>query len=97
MPGSTVQGEELVNFVTGCARTGHPRTRKQVLAIVQQYLLKKGQFVIVSGKDSERGTEKISLRTAAALSQVRPIPMDRDTCTLDHYYQVLENALKENI
>lgn len=34
---SAREEEELLNFVFGCARIGFPRTRKQVLLIVQEF------------------------------------------------------------
>ena len=76
--------EELVNFLFGCSRIGYPRTRPQVLAIVQQYIDRRNLKKIVSNGWWQRFRErheKITLRSAAPLCQVRAMAMDRDIST----------------
>ena len=89
--------EELVNFLFGCSRIGYPRTRPQVLAIVQQYIDRRNLKKIVSNGWWQRFRErheKITLRSAAPLCQVRAMAMDRDS--IDRYFNILENTLCEN-
>ena len=97
-PSKPVQEEEeLVNFLYGCARIGYPRTRKQVLTIVQEHLIKKGSSKVVTNGWWQRFSkrhENLSLRTAAPLSLPRAKAMDRDT--IDHYFEVLESTMREN-
>ena len=94
----TVQEEEeLVNFLYRCARIGYPCTRKQVLTIVQEHLIKKGSSKVVTNgwwQRFRKRHENLSLRTAAPLSLPRAKAMDRDT--IDHYFEVLESTMREN-
>ena len=86
-----------MNFLYGCARIGYPRTRKQVLTIVQEHLIKKGSSKVVTNGWWQRFSkrhENLSLRTAAPLSLPRAKAMDRDT--IDHYFEVLESTMREN-
>ncbi len=39
---TTMEEEELAHFLIGCAAIGYPRTRTQVICIVQQHLRRKG-------------------------------------------------------
>ena len=95
---SIAEEEELVNFLFGCSRIGYPRTRKEVLALVQDRLRRKGYtHTITNGwwqRFRERNAERLSLRTAAPLSKPRAQATDRDT--FDRYYELLENTMKEN-
>ena len=38
---STIEEEELAHFLIGCAAIGYPRTRADVVSIVEQHLRKK--------------------------------------------------------
>ena len=94
---SVKEEEELVNFLVGCARIGYPRTRLQVLAIVQRYLIKNGCSRIVSSGWWQRFRERhqsLSLRAPAHLSKPRAMAMDRDT--IDRYFAILEDVLRDN-
>ena len=95
---AVAEEEELVNFLFGCSCIGYPRTRKEVLALVQDRLRRKGYtHTITNGwwqRFRERNAERLSLRTAAPLSKPRAQATDRDTS--DRYYELLENTMKEN-
>ncbi len=94
---TTHEEEELLNFLYGCARIGYPRTRKQVLCIVQEYLFRKGLNTVVCYGWWQRFRQRhnsLSMRTAAPLGLPRAQAMDRDTMT--RYFDILECALSEN-
>lgn len=89
--------EELVSFLLKCTRMGFPKTRNQVLGIVQQLIETKGMKVEVSGGWWDRFKQRhkhLSLRTAAALSISRAKATDPDT--IKQYYNILESTLRDN-
>ena len=94
---SVEEEEELTNFLVRTACIGYPRSKKQVLAIVQQCMDSKGMNKTVSDGWWDRYKERrkeLTLRTAIPLSFVRAMASDRDT--IDRYYDVLESNLLEN-
>ncbi len=83
---SIYEEEELVNFLIGCSHVGYPRTRPQVLAIVQQYIEKKKIKKIVSNGWWQRFRYRhpnISLRS---LSLPRAKAADR--AVIDKYFSI---------
>ena len=72
--------EELVNFLVGCSQIGYPRTRPQ-----------NGWWQKFRSRH-----KNISLRTAAPLSQARAMAMAMDRTSIDKYFNILENTLKDN-
>ena len=94
---SVYEEEELCNFLIGCSDIGYPRTRIQVLAIVQQYLDKKQVNKIVSNGWWQRFRSRhpgITLRSAAPLSLPRAKAADRSV--LDKYFAILKSTLVDN-
>ena len=94
---SVEEEEELSNFLMKCARIGYPKTRQQVLAIVQEILEKRRPDVNVTNGWWERFSkrhENVCLKSAIPLSYVRA--MAEDESSLDEYYNLLETTLREN-
>ncbi len=94
---SVKEEEELCNFLIGCSQIGYPRTRPQVLAIVQAYTVKKNIMKSVSNGWWQRFRQRhpnITLRSGIPLSLPRAMAMDRSS--LDRYFSILESALKDN-
>lgn len=95
---SLSEEEELVSFLLGCAAVGYPRTRKDVLALVQDIVRSKG---IVAGIVSDgwwAGFRKrhgeVTLRSAIPLSLARA--KATDPAVIENYFDLLENTLGEN-
>lgn len=89
--------DELVCFVTRCARIGYPHTKKQVLAIVQQIIDNKGIETVISNGWWERFCgrhPKLTLKTAIPLGHARAIATD--PVVVNNYYDELERVLKSN-
>lgn len=78
-PYLSVEEEELGNFLIQVARIGYPHTKKQVLALVQQMLSRKGINATVSNGWWERYCKrnpKVTLRSAVPLSLARASATD---------------------
>ena len=89
--------EELVVFLVRTADIGFPRTIAQVLALVQQVLDFKGIDKVCTHGWWQRFCQrhkKVSLRTAVPLSMVRAKATDVET--LEKYFDILEDSLKQN-
>ena len=100
-PGPTpylnIEEEELASFLTQCSRIGYPHTRQQVLGIVQDIVNAKKIDVGVTNGWWERFRQRhpyLTLKTSVPLSYLRTMAQDRDS--IDRYYDLLENTLKEN-
>ena len=62
---------ELVNFEVQCSKVGNARSRKDVLAVVQQALRAKGKDVLVTGdwwESLKHRHPEITLRSAEPLA-----------------------------
>ena len=71
--------EELASFILQIARIGYPRTKAQILALVQQIIENKGIKAIVSNGWWERFLQRHSqlpLRSAVPLSMKHAIATD---------------------
>ena len=94
---SDYEEEELVNFLVESARIGYARSKKQVLAIVQGVVAKKGLNVVVSigwwGSFQRRHSD-VTIRSAERLSYARAVSSSPEI--VDHYYDVLEQTLVDN-
>ena len=94
---SEEEEEELVNFLIKCGRIGYPKTRAQVLAIVQDILSKRRPGISVTNGWWERFSKRhpgICLKMSVPLSYVRA--MAEDEVQLDSYFNLLETTLFEN-
>ena len=89
--------EEVINFLLNCVHVGYPHTRKQVMALVQDIVDRKGIKATTScgwWDQFQKRNPRISLRIAAPLSHVRAMASDKES--LNRYFDVLENTLKDN-
>jgi hypothetical protein len=89
--------EEIVHFLQKCATIGYPRTRQQVLALVQAIMNDKGIECGVSEGWWRRFNERhpdLAIRTAIPLSQARAMATDR--VIIGKYFDLLEETLNEN-
>ena len=94
---SIEEEEELTNFLIKCSRIGYPKTRQQVLGIVQEIVSKRRPDVSVTNGWWERFSKRhpnVCLKTSVPLSYVRA--MAEDEASLDGYYDLLETTLHEN-
>ena len=88
---------ELVNFIVECAKLGYARSRKDVLALVQEVVRSKGKEAVVTGGwwESFKGRHpNITLHSAESLTYARAVASD--PAILDRYYDLLERTLIEN-
>ena len=88
---------ELVQFLTRCAGIGYGKSRKEVIALVQRILDKKGILKMVTNGWWESFCHRhpnISLRSGASLSLARARASDPEM--VSRYFDLLERTLKEN-
>ena len=88
---TTVEENELVQFLIRCSSIGYGKSRKEVLALVQHVLDNKNISSTVSGGWWEsfcRRHPNLSLRTAAPLSLVRAQVSDPEM--MSRYFETLE-------
>ena len=91
---SDEEEDELVQFLLNCASVGYPRSRMEVIAIVQQICDQRNIDAVVSHGWWERFCSrhpKISLRSAAVLSYARVRGASQEA--IDEYFDILENIL----
>ncbi len=94
---SLKEEEELSHFLIKRARIGYPKTRQQVLGIVQEIVGQRRPDVAVSGGWWERFSNRhpqVCLKTSIPRSYVRAMAEDEES--LDGYYRLLEDTLLEN-
>ena len=95
---SLSEEEELVSFFLGCAAVGYPRTRKDVLALVQDIVKSKGHETGIVTDGWWAGFKKrhpeLTLRSAIPLSLARA--KATDPAVIEKYFDLLENTLCEN-
>ena len=89
--------EALVTFLVHCASVGYPRSRKDVLVIVQGVLDKKGYSRIVSHgwwESFRKRHPDITIRKAEALSNPRYVCVTPEV--INNYSDLLEEMLIDN-
>ena len=88
--------EELVSFLCRLSDIGYPKTRKQVVDLVNQIAITRGRTEIsMSWWDSfRRRYSHLSLRSASTLSVARANASDPQR--IEHYFDILEETLREN-
>ena len=94
---SNKEEEELVNFILGCSSIGFPRSRKEIIAIVQNVMLEKGHNITVTNGwwDSFRKRYPfLTLRSPEPLSHARAICSSSDV--INKYFDLLEETLEQN-
>lgn len=88
--------EELVCFLLRCASIGYPRSRLEVIAIVQRLCDRRGLTKVVSHGWWEsfcRRHRNITLRVPAPLSLARA--KASDVAVINNYFDMLETTLVE--
>ena len=89
--------EELVSFILGCASIGYSKTIKEILVVVQRTLESRGAHKVVSygwWESFRKRHPNLTLRVATSLSKARMLASNR--MVLDHYFDLLEETLREN-
>ena len=89
--------EELSTFLIRCSRIGYPKTRQQVLSIVQEIVSRRQKDVTITNGWWERFSKQhpqVSLRTSVPLAYARA--MAEDESSIEGYYNLLETTLHEN-
>lgn len=84
-------------FLSGSAAVGYARTKKEIIALVQQVVdAKKINRVVTEGwwASFNRRYGNLTLWTAEKLSYVRAVASNPDI--LDHYYSLLQKTLLDN-
>ena len=89
---SEQEEEELVRFILGCVSVGYPKTRKEILSLVQTQVEKS---ISHGWLDSFcKRHPNLTFRTPAPLSIARAIAVDEDA--LGRYFDLLERTLGDN-
>ena len=94
---TVAEEEELCNFLVQVASIGYPRTKQQVLGIVEDILASRGIVKTVSNGWWERFVRRnprITLRSGIPLSLARASASDPEM--LLRYYDTLEHTLRVN-
>ncbi len=91
--------EELVRFLSGCAKIGYGKSKKQVLCLVEAILMKKRgvpSAPVTKGwwESFQRRHPQLSLRCPETLSYARAIASSRGV--IDDYFDLLEETLVRN-
>ena len=94
---SEEEEEEMVGFLVNCARIGFPRSRSEVIRIVQQVCDRRGVTCVVSHGWWERFCQRhpsICLRTPTTLSHARVKGASPEA--IGAYFDTLEETLSRN-
>ena len=89
--------EEMVGFLVNCARIGFPRSRSEVIRIVQQVCDRRGVTCVVSHGWWKRFCQRhpsICLRTPTTLSHARVKGASPEA--IGAYFDTLEETLSRN-
>ena len=89
--------EELVKFLLRCAAIGYPKSRHEVLPLMNRLLEKKGiPATVTSGwwQSFRSRYPNLTLRTPAPLARVRASVSDLDV--VGQYFDLLEQTMAEN-
>ena len=92
---SDEEEERLAAFLIGCGTVGYAKSRKEVLAIVQQILFSRGsdQQVTKGWWDSFKSRQpQLTLRNSEALSYARAAA--NDPTTIAQYFDLLEHTME---
>jgi len=90
--------KELVDFLMGCSRIGFARTRKQVMTLVRNVMVKKGrsEATISNGwwDSFMKRHPQLTLRMPEKLAYIRSVMGNKEV--IDAYFDLLEKTLVEN-
>ena len=84
---------ELVNFLVGSSKVGYPRSRKEVIGLVQKITKEKG---VTTGwwESFRKRHAELSLRMSEPLGHVRAVCSSPEV--LQRYFDILEDTLRSN-
>ena len=93
------EDQELAGFLKQASRIGYGKTKKEVLAIVQKIVQKKGLTVKKFNGEGwwqrfMNRHKRLSLHTADPLSKARADALTQDK--VDEYFKLLKNTLEEH-
>ena len=94
---SSVEKEEFVKFVLGCASMGYAKSCKEVLALAQSLVANWGVTKAITSVWWEsfcRRHPNLTIRYSAPLSKARMVASDSDV--ISRYFNILEQTLAEN-
>ena len=94
---SDEEEKDFAKFLLESAKIGYPRTRKEVLLLVQMALSEKGKNVVVSSgwwEGFKKRNPNYSLRVAEQIAHVRVSSCTPET--LDKYLDTLQQTLEDN-
>ena len=94
---SSEEEEEMCQFLCSCAEIGFPKTRCEVIRLVQQVVNKKGMNVKVSNgwwESFRLRNKEFSLRSAERVSRTRMLASAPGI--LENYFDLLEDTLVKN-
>ena len=89
--------EELVAFIIGCSSICYSKTIKEILVVVQRTLELRGVHKDTSygwWESFRKRHPNLTLRVATSLSKARVLASNQ--VVLDHYFDFLEETLREN-
>ena len=95
---TTEEEEDLVAFLRRCAAIGYPKSRKDLMELVQRILEGKGiEHQVSNGWWNAfcKRNPNLTLRAPATLSQARVSATDREV--IDNYFDLLEKTMIEYI
>jgi len=88
---------ELVKFLIGCANMGYAHSRKQIMSMVENYLINvKGQSITLTNgwwKKFRLRHPELTVRTAERLAYSRAVAADPQILT--SYLEMLQRTLEE--
>ena len=87
----------LADFLVGCATIGYAKSRKEVLAIVQQIFDSRNAGVVVTKgwwASYQKRHPKLTLRHAEPLAYARAVANNSEA--IHRYFDLLEETLREN-
>ena len=89
---------DLVSFLIKCSSIGFARSRKQIISLVQSYLLhvKHHEVNLSNGwwEKFKSRHSKLTVRTAERLTYCRAVSCDQGV--IDNYFILLERTLSDN-
>ena len=94
---SSEEEDELVVFLKGCSSMGFPRSRKEIIAIVQNVVNDKGRDAKVTNgwwESFKKRHPDLSLRNPEPLAHQRAVSCSHKA--ISKYFDLLERSVKDN-
>lgn len=99
LKGDEEEEKELLKFLSGCAKIGYGKSKRQVLCLVEAILMKKRgvpSVPVTKGwwESFQKHHPQLTLRFFETLSYARAIASSREV--IDDYFDLLEETLAQN-